>query len=91
MSEPFPCTGCGACCRSVRKSELTSALDQGDGTCMYLDDETNSCTIYESRPDICNIQRSYEKAYKSSISWLDFVALNKMACNELLKQQIECV
>lgn len=87
MSEAFPCTGCGACCRSILRSEKTSALDRGDGTCRYLDDKENLCIIYENRPDICNIQNSYEKSYKSLISWSEFVDLNQIACNELLKQQ----
>ena len=88
MSNPFPCTGCGACCRSVRLSELTAALDRGDGACRHLDDVQNICTIYDVRPDICNIKRTYEQHYKSSISWSKFVALNQIACDDLLKQQI---
>jgi uncharacterized protein len=86
MSGAFPCSRCGACCRSVRLSELKAPLDRGDGVCRHLDEIQNTCTIYESRPDICNIQRSYEKHYIPSVSWPDFVALNQLACEELLNQ-----
>lgn len=88
MRKPFPCTGCGACCRSVRLSELTADFDRGDGTCKNFDEAKNTCIIYDDRPDICNIERAYEQHYKPSISWLRFVALNQIACEELLKQQI---
>lgn len=91
MSEAFPCTGCGACCKSVRLSELTAALDRGDGVCRNLDDIKNICTIYDTRPDICNIQRTYEQYYKPRISWPRFVVLNQIACEELLKQQIAAI
>lgn len=87
MSEPFPCTGCGACCKSVLLSELTAALDRGDGTCRYFDNVLSTCTIYDDRPDICNIQRTYEQYYKPNIGWSKFVALNLIACEDLLKQQ----
>jgi Fe-S-cluster containining protein len=87
MNDAFPCTGCGACCRSVRLSELTAALDRGDGVCRYLNDAQNTCTIYDTRPDICNIRRLYEQHFKSNISWSKFVDLNLIACEELLKQQ----
>ena len=89
MNAAFPCTGCGACCRSIRLSEFTVALDRGDGTCRHLDDNHNTCTIYDSRPTICNIQRTYEQTYKPIVSWSKFVALNQIACGELLRKRIE--
>ena len=36
----------------------------GDGVCVYLSDE-NLCTIYDMRPDICNVDRMYQKVYKN--------------------------
>jgi uncharacterized protein len=87
MTAVFPCTGCGACCRSVRFSPLTTDLDRGDGVCRHLNDIQNSCTIYENRPDICNIQRTYEQQYKSTVSWPKFITLNLVACQELLSKK----
>jgi Fe-S-cluster containining protein len=51
MSDAFPCNGCGACCKSIQLSELTSWLDRGDGVCKFFDAMHNICTIYENRPD----------------------------------------
>ena len=42
----FECDKCGACCRSLKRSELYSKLDRGDGVCKYLND--NLCSIYDT-------------------------------------------
>ena len=89
MRNSFPCTGCGACCKSDRLSELTHGLERGDGICIHFDDGQNGCKIYENRPDICNVEKTYDQHYKSVIQWNDFVSLNMLACNELLKQQAD--
>ena len=46
----FPCTGCGACCRVAGLNGHPSL----DGkVCIFLDEGSNLCTIYETRPDVC--------------------------------------
>lgn len=88
MSEldyPFPCTSCGACCRHVGAAAEGKALDRGDGVCMHLDTNTNQCTIYNSRPDICRVDRQYLLNYANQMSWDGFVALNVSACEKLQK------
>ncbi len=87
MKEIFPCNSCGACCKSVQLSKLTANLDRGDGTCRHFDDAQNTCLIYDTRPDICNVQHTYESHYKEIISWEKFIVLNQIACAELLKKQ----
>jgi len=84
MSDAFPCNGCGACCKSILLSELTSWLDRGDGVCKFFDAMHNICTIYENRPDVCNVRVMYEKYYKDVYFWPEFVAINLMACKTLL-------
>ena len=37
----FDCSGCGACCRAI--------------SCVYLDEDTDKCLVYEIRPDVCRI------------------------------------
>ena len=37
----FDCKACGACCRAI--------------ACPLLDDATNLCTVYESRPAFCRV------------------------------------
>jgi len=61
MSTPrteFPCTKCGACCRSV--GSVLAILTGGvirpgrDGVCGHLTPD-NQCNIYESRPLLCRV------------------------------------
>lgn len=87
MKLEFPCTKCGACCKSVRLSELTQHFDRGDGSCKHFDEEENNCQIYDSRPEICNISTIYKNKYETLIDWKTFVTLNQISCNELHKQQ----
>lgn len=46
----WECNKCGACCRIAGK--IVPELDRGDGVCRWLT-ETNLCSIYEIRPQIC--------------------------------------
>jgi Fe-S-cluster containining protein len=86
MSEAFPCNSCGACCKSIRLSTQTDWLDRGDGVCRYFDDQQNICSIYENRPEICNVRVMYEKHYQSQFNWSEFVLVNQKACEALLEQ-----
>lgn len=70
MADRFPCTGCGACCakvglvlevpRELYHPIYAAAIDEfpykalENGACEMLD-ENNRCTVYETRPAICNI------------------------------------
>lgn len=86
MSSSFPCSGCGACCKSILLSPKTAWLDRGDGVCKHFDDNGRVCTIYENRPDVCNVRKMYEKLYVNYYSWSDFVGVNKKACENLLDE-----
>lgn len=86
MSEAFPCSNCGACCKSIRLSSLTISLDRGDGICRHFDESGNLCSIYETRPQVCNVQSMYEKHYKNDYAWPVFVEINKQSCEVLAKQ-----
>jgi Fe-S-cluster containining protein len=67
---PFPCEKCGACCRAVK--------------CLRLKD--NLCSIYETRPDICRVDKVYETFYKDKgITKEQFYQYDKMACRCLRK------
>lgn len=86
MSEIFPCTGCGACCKSILLSTQTDWLDRGDGVCKYFDDSQNTCTIYETRPEICNVRVMYEKHYRKQFNWSEFVVVNQKSCEAISAQ-----
>jgi Fe-S-cluster containining protein len=68
------CAGCGKCCHLlvelapgcdevpeefVVEHEGVRCMDQrGDGACVALDPDTQRCTIYEHRPQVC---RDFER------------------------------
>ncbi len=85
MNDNFPCTKCGLCCRNLNKSNIYDDLNSGDGTCIYLDTNTNLCTIYNTRPLKCNIIASYT-FFKDTMSLKDYIKLNVKACNKLKKE-----
>lgn len=80
---PFPCNGCGKCCRLVDRSHETAWLDRGDGTCRNFDENARSCMIYEQRPLVCRVQDYYVAHLATRIKWDDFVKLNVDICSHL--------
>lgn len=73
----FPCNGCGSCCKRI---DIKNIEDAGEtfpyqvvnGRCEKLSDD-NKCTVYENRPDVCNIdfmitkfKMDREKAHKQT-------------------------
>lgn len=81
--EHFKCDMCGLCCRSVSKSDVYKHLDRGDGTCKYYEDQTHKCSIYATRPIICNVEGFYEKFLMGKINKEKFFELNYVACSKL--------
>jgi Fe-S-cluster containining protein len=80
---PFPCTQCGLCCRNVHLADETRHLDRGGGVCRHYADDAKLCLIYETRPDICRVDRQFQLNYHQSYSWDRFVDLNLQACRQL--------
>ena len=58
-------------------------LDRGDGTCIFYNEETKLCTIYESRPIICNIEKAYEVYFLNEIEKGEYYRLNYEVCKKL--------
>ncbi len=77
----FYCSRCGLCCKHIDKIPQLSEYHDGDGICRYLVD--NKCSIYESRPDICNVDYVYKTFFSEIYSLQEFYELNYYACNEL--------
>ena len=57
----FLCSQCGACCRSVGKTnaKIYGLPIKKDGSCRNL--VGNICSIYETRPDICRVDSMLTK------------------------------
>lgn len=64
----FKCDGCGLCCKAINCKHLT---------------EDNKCSIYDTRPDICNVDKGYDMYFKDKMSKLVWYALNYKACDDM--------
>lgn len=79
----FKCDRCGECCRNISLSAIYSELDRGDGICKFFDERTSSCSIYENRPIICNVDLMYKFYFSRKMSIDEFYELNYEACHKL--------
>jgi uncharacterized protein len=84
MEKPFNCWNCGACCKLCNKVEELRHLDRGDGTCIHLTEE-NKCSIYETRPEICNTKIQYAKKWSKWMTWDSYVDYSEKVCKILEK------
>lgn len=74
---------CGECCRHINLIPELTEFDNGSGVCIYL--QGNLCSIYENRPDICNVDVMYEKKFKTKYTKEEFYKVNQDACKEIMK------
>ena len=56
-------------------------LDNGEGVCVNL--RGNLCSIYESRPMICNTSKMYNAFFKSRMTPEEFIDMNLKACRKI--------
>jgi Fe-S-cluster containining protein len=78
----FKCDCCGLCCRSLKKVPALANFDRGDGVCIHLRDD-NLCSIYEHRPEICNVDLMYVKFYSSIYTKEEYYKLNEKQCEKI--------
>lgn len=81
----FECDCCGLCCMNLKLSVLYSDLDRGDGICRYLDVDSKLCSIYDKRPEKCNLDKLYDMLYKDKIDREKYYKLNYEVCKKLKK------
>ena len=79
----FPCERCGVCCRKVGTVSIAKDMALPSGVCKYLDEDTNLCRIYSTRPIFCNVDAYYEKYLKDTMSRECFYERNKEACRKM--------
>ena len=80
----FTCDRCGLCCRMLAYVPQLAAFDRGDGACRHLTND-NLCEIYDSRPDICNVEKMYP-AFASEMSKDEYYQRMTESCIHLKKQ-----
>ena len=76
----FHCDKCGLCCRLLKNVPQLAAFDRGDGICRYL--EGSLCSIYENRPDICNVEKMYP-AFASIMSREEYEEAMAESCSKI--------
>lgn len=54
-----------------------------NGVCKYLNQQTNLCTIYASRPIFCNVDAFYDRFLKDKMERNSFYQENLQACAKL--------
>lgn len=84
---PFPCDRCGLCCEHLANSPLYADLDDGTGKCKYFDRESRLCTIYEQRPQKCNINAGYVW-FQRQMSYETYREMNLLACQKLKEEYL---
>ena len=79
----FHCSRCSVCCRSLREfGGMYDDLDDGTGTCRYLDQKAGLCTIYDRRPDKCRVREGYQ-TYGAGLSCEEYLRLTYEGCRKL--------
>ena len=77
----FVCDKCGECCRHLDLIPNIESMHK-NGICKYLDG--NLCSIYNSRPVMCNRFKLYE-LIENDISEEEFMKKSIFYCNEFKK------
>lgn len=54
-----------------------------DESCINLDKASNLCKIYDKRPDICRVDRMFEKVFYKFMSKEEYLNLNTLSCEKL--------
>lgn len=79
----FPCKQCGECCRHIGTAFFAKDMMLPNGTCKFLDEATNLCKQYETRPIFCNVDAYYEKYLQTVMSREAFYQKNIEACEKI--------
>jgi Fe-S-cluster containining protein len=89
----FQCSGCGECCKRIGNlsKEYKKRLDfpydhKTDGSCEKLG-EDNKCMVYDSRPSICSVEKTFDKYHKpKGRKRVDVYMEENKLCNQMIKQ-----
>jgi Fe-S-cluster containining protein len=79
----FPCTSCGVCCQNISHIKELNGYALDNGICKYFDSHINGCKIYDTRPDICQVDKMFELKYHKEFTKEEFYRLNAEACNRM--------
>ena len=60
--------------------DLIAKLNRGDGVCKFFNVTTHLCSIYNDRPLLCNVDRSYDELFSTHMSRDEYYRLNYDSC-----------
>lgn len=83
----FECIQCGLCCRNIHLIPELKEYHNGDGICMYLNIDTNLCEIYDKRPIICDVEKSYKTFFESFMTEEEYLKKNYEGCELLWEKK----
>ena len=78
----FNCDKCGICCTKLNLSDVYIDLDNGSGVCKYFDTATKLCSIYENRPEKCNVIEMY-RYFEKTMTFEEYIIRNEESCRKL--------
>lgn len=79
----FPCERCGICCRSIKNIFFAKDMVLPNGVCKFLDEKTNLCRIYSTRPIFCNVDAYYDTCLSHIMTREEFYRQTKLDCQKL--------
>jgi Fe-S-cluster containining protein len=78
------CEACGAqCCRNWNIYQFDPTMVDKYGVCIYLNQETNKCTIYDTRPVFCRVHDYYVERMSSKMSFEEYMRSSYVGCKVL--------
>ena len=82
----WKCKECGACCYFIDKAKKMGYdfpyKANKDGSCEKLVD--NRCSIYETRPDICNVEKVRRVL---GMEYFEYYELMEKSCEEVRRSK----
>ena len=80
----FQCSGCGACCK--RAGLMGMMPQREDGACIHLTSD-NKCSIYDERPEICNVYKMFlRNGKKAGMTEVEYYKFGNNICNQWIKE-----
>jgi Fe-S-cluster containining protein len=87
----FNCSGCGACCKRIglqkdkfKELNFPYAVNE-KGWCEMLD-ENNKCKVYDNRPEICRMDKTYDNYFSKLMTRAEYYTVNTKLCNQFMKE-----
>lgn len=98
----FKCSGCGLCCANLGKvidavkgrinpTEMDKMFIDfpypinEDGSCSQQKD-SGECSVYDDRPDVCNVEKMYETQYKPYMTKEQHYKEGNKICNQMIEE-----